>query len=1276
MDKNKKFMEKVAEGIVNGRWVILALTLALIVFSCFSVGWIRVENDITYYLQDSAEAKQGLVKMNEEFITYATASAMVENIPFEDAQALRDEIAAMDGVTMVEFDASEKHYKENAALFNVTFSTVGEDERAVQAMSELKALLAPYETQIYSESFDTLSNIIVTEMLGVLVIVVIVVIAVLIFTSSTYGEILVLLATFVVAAVINMGTNFLLGTISFVSNAVSIVLQLALSVDYAIILCNRYKEEHQLLPVREAVISALSKSIPSISASSLTTIAGLTAMTFMKFKLGLDMGIALIKSIVFSLISVFLFMPAMLMFCGGLMDRTKHKSFVPKVSFLGKFAYATRYIVPPLFVILVIVSFIGFNHSYYGYAMDSTENNHKNEQDLALEAIEDRFGKNNLLVVLLPAGDYEKEAAFSEELSACREIKSVLGLASIDAIRGYKLADSVNYEGIMELADIDETMAKALLSYCAADRDEYYEVSENLDGYTIPIIDMFLSLREAAGSGAVELTQEQSELIDSLYSQLKMAQDQLQGENYSRIITYIDLPNQGDETFAFLDRVHKMAEKYYPEGVILTGNPVAAKDFNESFVSDNRIVSILSIVLVMLILFFTFKSVGMPILLILVIQGSIWLNFAIPAWRGEYVFFMCFLIVTAIQMGANIDYAIVISGRYSELRERDVPQKEAIIETLNLAFPTVITSGLMMVVAGLLIGARVSQCVIAGMGKYVGTGTSISLLLVNLVLPQILIFGDSFARATTFKGSGKLMAAENAPLRRQALAYALTLAVLFSLAAAPVNMSRTGAKMRAEKYRNSVLLSRAEEMQDILRELDHIEGGETDVKMDFAEHLMTDTVGTQQLNDGLAEYAEGEATLEEYKKLLDDGEEQYRAGYEEYLKGLEELEAGKEKLAEGQAEYDAGLAEYEEGKAQLAEGQAEYDAGLAAYEEGKATLLQGQLLLATVQPIYDAAMPLYNRYLALQARYDELSASGEASRLELALLRGELESARILFETSLGGYSMSSLLSSIEDAQRQVEEGKAQLAEAEEQLAAGKAELDEGYAQLADAEAQLAAGKAELDAGYAELAAGQKKLDDGWAELQAARAELDDGAKQIKDGEDELHAAEQQIEDGKATLEDNKAKLQEDFDTLDRLSDDKEKLKAGIKLLRGTEAVAHSAGSGATDAEVCTAAEQYFEAQLRTLEQEGRTLHIVTALFVSAALAAGAALLLWLGRRVRPASVFALVSALAALGAAILGRVGCGVYGRFLFWAALALMLLSAVAAELLSRLAREKATA
>ena len=653
----------------------------------------------------------------------------------------------MEDVVLVQYDESEAHYKDGNALFDLTFADTANSPRSEEAMARVNELLAGRDVAVYSEVGFSLSELVAEQMLTVLIFVVIVVLAVLVFTSSTYAEIPVMILTFLVAAVINIGTHFLMGTISFVSNSVAIVLQLALSVDYAIIFCNRYKEEHERLEIRDAVVTALAASIPEISASSLTTVAGLTAMTLMKFRLGADMGLTLIKAIVCSLLTVFLFMPALLMLFGKAMDKTRHRRFVPKISFVGRFAYASRFVIPPLFVLLVAGGFWLSRQVPYAYSMEMVPAFRQTEMERAKDEIRERFGASNAVAVILPAGDMGAEKALLEELAACPEVKSATGLPRS---RLWTAAASATRwtRGVCAPCRGRRDQRQGALCLLRRGKGRAPGCPGGSGGYQASLLDLFLFLHDRLEAGDVELEADQAELIRQLFDQLSMVRAQLTSENYSRLILDLNLPVQSEETFRFLDRVHRMAARYYKDGAVLTGNSVSALGFRDSFASDNTVVGLMSLGLVMLILFFTFKSFGMPLLLILVIQGSIWMNFAIATLKGDYVFFLCYLIVSAIQMGANIDYAIVVSSRYRELRET-MEQKEAIIETLNLAFPTVITSGLMMVCAGLLVGFGVSQCIIAGMGYYVGTGTSISLVLILFALPQVLLLGDRFVSATT-----------------------------------------------------------------------------------------------------------------------------------------------------------------------------------------------------------------------------------------------------------------------------------------------------------------------------------------------------------------------------------------------------------------------------------------------------------------------------------------------------------------------------------------------
>ena len=744
------FMVKLATVIVDRRNLFFLLTIIGLIFSAFSRNWVEVENDLTYFLPDDAETKVALNVMEDQFTTYGTAEVMVANITYQDAETLADSLSEIKGVQTVDFDETTDHYNNASALFSVTFDADENDDQCLESLDLVKDALSDYDLYVSTDLGNTLQETIDQEVSVIMIYVAIIVVLVLTLTSKTFGEVPVLLLTFVTAMVLNQGSNFLLGKISFVSNSVTSILQLALSLDYAVILCNRFKEEHQTMPIREAAITALSKAIPEIGASSLTTIGGLAAMLFMQFKVGPDMGICLIKAIFYALLSVFVVMPGLLVLFGPLIDKTEHKNFVPKISAVGKIDYATRFVVPAVFLVVIGFAFYFSNQCPYAYGYSSLTTPKLNESQIAEQMIDDNFGTTNMLALVVPGSDYEKEAQLLETLEDYDEIDSAMGLSNIEAMDGYMLADKLTPRQFAELANLDYEVAQGIYAAYAAQQEDYVTLAGRISSYQVPLIDMFLFVCDQVDSGLVTLDQEQMDMLAEAETQMQAAKAQLCGTDYDRLLLYLNLPVSGDETYAFTDTIRELAQEYYPDqNVYVAGNSTNEYDFQKSFDRDNMVVSIVSILIVLLVLLFTFKSAGMPILLILVIQGSIWINFAIPTFTGKGLFFMSYLVVSSIQMGANIDYAIVIASRYQEMKNT-MSHRDAMIETLNFAFPTVITSGSILSVAGTLIGQMTSEAAIAGIGQSLGRGTIISMFLVLFVLPQILLIGGKIVDKTSF----------------------------------------------------------------------------------------------------------------------------------------------------------------------------------------------------------------------------------------------------------------------------------------------------------------------------------------------------------------------------------------------------------------------------------------------------------------------------------------------------------------------------------------------
>ena len=762
------FFEKLATFIVDKRNLIFFLYACALIFCLFSRSWVRVCNDITEYLPDTTETRQGLTLMEEEFTTFATARVMVSHVTYEMAEDLAEQMEQIEGVSSAIFGSSDvgadteedsepetpediaEYFKGADALISVTFEGEEEDEVSLAALSSIRELLAPYDFYIDSAVGNSQAASLANEMGIILAVAAVIIVLVLLLTSRSYAEIPVLLLTFVAAAVLNLGTNFIFGEISFVSNSVTVVLQLALAIDYAIIMLHRFLEEREYAGDREACIAAVSASIPSISASSLTAISGLAAMMFMQFQIGFDMGIVLIKAILFSMLSVFTLMPGLLMLFSKAMEKTRHRSFIPKIDRWGKLTLKLRYVGAPLFVVAVVAGFFLSNQCPYVYGYSQIETARQNETQIAEQRVNETFGTQNIMALLVPKGDYASEKALLDRLESYDQVDYAMGLSNVEVTDGYTLTDALTPRQFSEMTDLDYDLVCLLYTAYAAEGEEYGRIVGGLNDYAVPLMDMFFFAYDKAEEGYVNLDEEQQADLDDLYVQLSDAQEQLLGENYTRMLVSLNLPEEGEETFAFLRTIHREAERYYDaDHVYLVGDSTSDYDLSVSFARDNVMISVLSVVFVIIVLLFTFQSVGLPLLLILVIQGSIWINFSFPGITRQPIFFMSYLVVTSIQMGANIDYAIVISSWYNELKG-NMSRREAIIQALDLSFPTVLTSGSILSAAGFLIGRITTEPAIVGIGVCLCRGTLISMFLVMFILPQILFLGDQVVERTRF----------------------------------------------------------------------------------------------------------------------------------------------------------------------------------------------------------------------------------------------------------------------------------------------------------------------------------------------------------------------------------------------------------------------------------------------------------------------------------------------------------------------------------------------
>ncbi len=749
-------MHQIAAAIVRWRLLIILLFLAAAVYCGLSLDRVRVNSDLRIFLSEETETRQGLNIMEDNFITFASEDIMVSNVTYEIAEQLAETIRSFEHVFSVAFDRTEAHYAHASALFSVSYDGMEKDKGVAAAKAQIRTLLEPYDTYTYSMDMESYSEILAKEMVGVVGISALVIVIILLFTSRSYFEVVIFIIVFVFAALLNMGTNFWLGEISTITHSIAIILQLALAIDYAIIFSHRYQDESlRFDSAREALVEALSQSIIEISSSSLTTISGLAALTMMQFRLGYDMGMVLSKSILCSLLTVFLLMPGLIMLFPGAIRKTAHRTLIPDITGWGRFLMNTKYLFVWIFLLLTPLAFYCSRHVTYAFADNSITELVYSESRAAMHKIESTFARSSSVVLLVPHEDPEAEKQILKEAEALPRIRNSMGLAGIEVDEEHVLTDLFNSRMLAELLEIPQEQATLLFQAYGIQHEQYQALFGAQENYQVPLVDMLLFLFDMIDHGVVTLNAEQSGQIADLRSELNYAVAQLRGETYNRLIFTADIPVEGEESVELAETLRELAGPLYESGkVLVVGDITSARDLGSSYTGDSRLINLLTIAFVFTILLLTFRTFAGSVILVFVIQGSIWINFTFPYLRHIVPSFVTNMIVSAIQMGATIDYAIVLMNRYLSLKAEH-PKKEAMALAVNQSFATVLTSGSILTIAGSLIGFRVSDVYVSHIGMAVGRGALTSVILVLTVLPQLLVLLDKAVEKTTFRVSLK-----------------------------------------------------------------------------------------------------------------------------------------------------------------------------------------------------------------------------------------------------------------------------------------------------------------------------------------------------------------------------------------------------------------------------------------------------------------------------------------------------------------------------------------
>ena len=739
---------KIGRFNVRFRYVLIAVFSALCVLAAIAIPTTKVLYDVAEFLPDESTAATGLAVLKKEFDDKGNAYAVVRGVTEERATLLSKELQSVKGVATTVFDPSSSYKSEtSSAMITILFTDHDSTKEAFATMDRLIDSTKGYDVAFIGQSASSYYTKLSTEVsifkIGVAIVIVILVM--LVVTSKSFFELVPMLLTLGVSALLNMGTNFLFGGISYISNLVSLVLQLALSIDYSVILLHRYVEERDGgLSAQDAAVEAQRKGFPEILASSLTTIAGMCALILMKLDIGVEIGLALTKGILLSLISVLFLMPALLVLLAKPLEKGRHRSFIPSVVKPTRKIVHARKIIVPVFLAIVIFAGVGQSFNTYAFDMNNTEYLIKGRK--ATE--EAGFGKVNPLVLVVPNdGDDQRQREVASYVESFAVVDSATAIAAIEIADGVYLSDRVSKEsmsgfiGALSGGEDASTYASfgpmIFNGYCS---------SHGLDPAVaeVPIYELFAYLYESPNFSKI-LPSEYKEQL----GQLVYAKNNLVGENYVRMTFNI---NDGVEDEAALDLIKSLKsglKEYYDE-FYMTGETVVCYDMAGYFPMDNLRVNLFTLTFILLILLFTFRNLLLPVILTLTIEGGIWLNCVLPFLTGSSVCFIGYLIICAIQMGATIDYAIVLTNRYRSIREKYIDRFDAMAEALNAVFPTVITSGIILTLTGFILSIA-SSGVVAAMGTQLGFGALFAVVIVLFILPSFLLVTEKVTDKCGFK---------------------------------------------------------------------------------------------------------------------------------------------------------------------------------------------------------------------------------------------------------------------------------------------------------------------------------------------------------------------------------------------------------------------------------------------------------------------------------------------------------------------------------------------
>ena len=692
-------MIKFGKGVVRSRILILILAFALLIPAGISFINTQINFDILSYLPGQIETMKGQDIMVDEFGTGALSFVVIEDMDDQDIKVLADDIEDLEGVkdviwygTIADSSLPREALPDDlydffnnadadSQLMLVTFKdTMGSDE-TMEAIDKMNGMVKDhcFVAGMGAVNTDTKNLTLQQAPIYVLIAAILSMIIMGITMESIVVPMLFLLSIGM-AIIYNLGTNFIQGEISYLTLALTAVLQLAVTMDYSIFLWHSYQEQIERYDgdKKRAMAHAISHTIVSVTGSSVTTVAGFIALCFMSFTLGLDLGIVMAKGVIIGVIGCVTILPALILACDKAIEKTKHRVLMPDISKISGWVTKHFRLIAVLFVIILIPALYGYTHTnvYYDLAGTMPDSAYSKQ---ANDRLNEQYAMGATHIVIAPSS-----MSKADSISMINEIKKVDGVkmaASLDSIIG-------------------PTIPEEMLP------DKVKDIFENGD--------------------------------------------------YQMMLISSEYQTASDEVNDQITELNKIV-KSYSNDAMLIGEAPCTKDLINITDTDFKRVSAISIIAIFVIILLVFKSISLPIILVAVIEFAIFVNMGIPGFTGTKLPFIASIVIGTIQLGATVDYAILMTTKYRKNRYTGMEKQPAITKALHDSTMSIIVSALCFFAATFGVGLYSNIDMISSICILLARGAIISMFVVILVLPSMFMIFDRVICATSmgFKNKNK-----------------------------------------------------------------------------------------------------------------------------------------------------------------------------------------------------------------------------------------------------------------------------------------------------------------------------------------------------------------------------------------------------------------------------------------------------------------------------------------------------------------------------------------